>query len=704
MKTPTHPLDDLTAAEITAAASVVKAALLADASDGASDDEIRFSYVTLAEPAKLAMAAYVTGEGPRPPRRAEVIATIVSKMDAYIFVVNLGDEPSVASKNPVPEGCQPLFSPDDCFLAEEIVKADEAVCAEIAERYGVDPADFGTSLICDPWSVHVATPDFEPLKWRPDGRAARLIQCFLYWRNDEADNQYAKPIDLLPVVDLNARKVIHCSRQPGATPPKIGLKTNVNYHRASLETNSYLPANHRSPMKPLDVTQPEGPNFVVTNDRVVTWDGWSMRLGFNYREGLVIHDATFEGRSVMKRASLVEMAVPYADPNPPFERKCAFDVGDYGLGYCADSLELGCDCLGHIRYFDAVLCDSKGEPYVTKKAICMHEEDMGVLWKHVEYRNGHNEARRARRLVVSFVATVVNYEYLFYWYFNQDGSMEYEIKLSGMLSTNLLSAGERVDGEGGANDGAPLHGVLVAPGVNAQVHQHMFCARLDVQVDGIDNVVDEVDLLTGCVGKASGVGDPFANAFGPVKTRLGTERAATRTCDQTKARTWRVSNPSVINPITNESVGYKLVPFTRGASQPVLLTGPECAVTKKGEFATKNLWVTPHADDERFPAGEFTPQGGPGQGLPEWTERDRSLGGEGGGDVVLWHAFGVAHVPRPEDFPCMNVEHVGFSFKPDGFFAGNPAIDLPPPAIAGSKEDVSAGTCCAANGHAANGH
>ena len=418
MKTPTHPLDDLTAAEITAAAAVVKSALLADASD-ASDDEIRFSYVTLAEPAKLAMAAYVTGEGPVPPRQAEVIATIVSKMDAYIFVVNLGDEPSVASKNPVPEGCQPLFSPDDCFLAEEIVKADEAVCAEIAERYGVDPADFGTSLICDPWSVHVATPDFEPLKWRPDGRAARLIQCFLYWRNDEADNQYAKPIDLLPVVDLNARKVIHCSRQPGATPPKIGLKTNVNYHRASLETNSYLPTKHRQPMKPLDVTQPDGANFNVADGRVVTWDGWSMRLGFNYREGLVIHDATFEGRSVMKRASLVEMAVPYADPNPPFERKCAFDVGDYGLGYCADSLELGCDCLGHIRYFDAVLCDSRGEPYVTKKAICMHEEDMGVLWKHVEYRNGHNEARRARRLVVSFVATVVNYEYLFYWYCKQ---------------------------------------------------------------------------------------------------------------------------------------------------------------------------------------------------------------------------------------------------------------------------------------------
>ena len=174
------------------------------------------------------------------------------------------------------------------------------------------------------------------------------------------------------MVDLHARKVISVSKQPGATPPKIGFKTNVNYHRASLETNAYLPTKHRTPMKPLDVTQPAGPNFVVTEGRVVDWDKWCMRLGFNYREGLVIHDATFEGRSVMRRASLVEMAVPYADPNPPFERKCAFDVGDYGLGYCADSLELGCDCLGHIKYFDAVLCDSKGTPYVTKKAICMH--------------------------------------------------------------------------------------------------------------------------------------------------------------------------------------------------------------------------------------------------------------------------------------------------------------------------------------------
>lgn len=84
-------------------------------------------------------------------------------------------------------------------------------------------------------------------------------------------------------------------------------------------------------------------------------------------------------------------------------------MGDYGLGYCATSLELCADCNGDITYFDAVLADSKGEPYNVHKAVCMHEEDGGVLWKHVEYRNGMAETRRARNLVLQSSYTVVNY-------------------------------------------------------------------------------------------------------------------------------------------------------------------------------------------------------------------------------------------------------------------------------------------------------
>jgi primary-amine oxidase len=117
------------------------------------------------------------------------------------------------------------------------------------------------------------------------------------------------------------------------------------------------------------------------------------------------------------RASLCETVVPYGDPRPTQRRKNAFDVGEYGMGMCANSLQFGCDCLGHISYLDGNLCTSRGQPFTIKNAICIHEEDYGILWKHTDRRLPPDrvEVRRSRRLVVSSIATVENYEYAFYW-------------------------------------------------------------------------------------------------------------------------------------------------------------------------------------------------------------------------------------------------------------------------------------------------
>jgi primary-amine oxidase len=94
------------------------------------------------------------------------------------------------------------------------------------------------------------------------------------------------------------------------------------------------------------------------------------------------------------------------------------------------SLELGCDCLGEIVYLDAVVPDSRGEPLIIDRAICLHEEDNAVLWKHVDSDTGA-EVRRMRRMVVSVHATVANYEYLIYWRFYQDGNIECEVRATG---------------------------------------------------------------------------------------------------------------------------------------------------------------------------------------------------------------------------------------------------------------------------------
>jgi Cu2+-containing amine oxidase len=146
-------------------------------------------------------------------------------------------------------------------------------------------------------------------------------------------------------------------------------------------------------------------------------------------------------------------------------------------------------------------------------AICLHEEDYGLLWKHINWRTNYTEARRSRRLVISFIATVGNYEYGFYWYFYQDGSLQFEVKLTGVISNGAAEPGEQ-----------PKWGEMVAPQVYAPIHQHFFNMRLDMMVDGPNNSVYEVNT----VSDPSGPDNPHHNAFHTEATLLETESKAQR--------------------------------------------------------------------------------------------------------------------------------------------------------------------------------
>ena len=218
----------------------------------------------------------------------------------------------------------------------------------------------------------------------------------------------------------------------------------------------------------------------------------STRAGHAHAAGAAF-DAGDESRAaaIAHHSSIAELAIPYADTNPTVVFKNAFDIGEYGLGPYINSLALGCDCLGEIRYLDALVHDSQGRPQTIANAICLHEEDSGILWKHFDWRSGATDVRRARRLVVSSIATVGNYEYGLYWYLTLDGGIAFEAKLTGVLHT---AGGPR------ATRGVAT---LVAPGVSAGYHQHFFCARLDLDVDGERNALIEVDSLPDPAGPAN---------------------------------------------------------------------------------------------------------------------------------------------------------------------------------------------------------
>jgi primary-amine oxidase len=360
-------------------------------------------------------------------------------------------------------------------------------------------------------------------------------------------------------------------------------------------------------------------------------------------------------RPVAHRLSFAEMVVPYRDGSPDHYRRTAFDVGEWGLGFMTTSLELGCDCLGEITYLDAVLHDSAGEPVRIPNAICLHEEDGGVLWKHVDERTGA-EVRRSRRLVVSFHVTVANYEYLVYWRFYQDGGIECEVRATGIMVTSHI----------GAPGSRPVHGTVVDHGLYAPYHQHFIVARLDLDIDGAPNTVYATDSRPALPGGD----DPHGLGLTVESTRLRTEEDGKQDYDWATQRAWKIVNENARNGL-GQPTGYKLAP---AAAFPALID-PASPVFQRAQVTGHTLWVTPYEQDERWPCGDFPVQSVTDTGLPAWTSANRSIEDT---DVVLWYVFGIHHIPRPEDWPVMPSDAVSFWLKPFGFFDRNPALDVPP--------------------------
>ena len=167
---------------------------------------------------------------------------------------------------------------------------------------------------------------------------------------------------------------------------------------------------------------------------------------------------------------------------------------------------------------------------------------------------------------------------------------------------------------------------------------------------------------------------------------LSRERDAAREADGRTGRYWRISNPATKNSVGNPT-GYKLAV----QPSPLMLAQEGATMRDRGAFATKHVWVTRFDPTERYASGNFPNQHAGGDGLPKYIAANRGIENE---DIVLWHTIGHTHVCKPEDFPVMPVEYAGFSLRPSGFFAENPAMDLPAGKNAAST-DSKGGSCCA---------
>jgi primary-amine oxidase len=617
-----HPLDPATAGEYLAGRDVMaKAGLLAD--------PVRFAYYGLEEPPKLQVLA-----GEPTDRRLRAFLVNTDTGESADVVVSLREQAVISATrlDPKTDGQMPILE-SDYERVDEIVKADPAWRAAMARRGYPDASKIRTAPI--------TAGAYGPA----DDDRRRMVRVLAFVQNNEHDLAWAHPVDgVAAYVDLIEKKVFKITDEFELPVPQ----ESGDYDDEAVR------GPHRTTLRPIEITQPEGPSFTL-DGHALSWQDWSMRIGFDAREGLTLHEVGLGGRPVLYRASIPEMAVPYGDPKFRYWQ-AYFDSGEYLVGKWANSLELGCDCLGEIAYLDAVVTDDVGEPRTITNAICVHEEDFGILWKHTDIFNGSAQSRRQRRLVVSYFTTVGNYDYGFYWYFYLDGTIECEIKSTGVLFTSAHPGGDHP------------YATEVAPGLAAPIHQHLFSARLDMTVAGLANAVEEVDVT----GLPIGPDNPYGNAITTTVTRLTRESQAARRADGARGRAWRIISTEHANRY-GRPVSYTLYP----EPVPPLLADPASPLASRAGFAANHLWVTRYDPAHRYSAGDFVNQHPGGAGLPAYAAGDQDIDGA---DIVLWHTFGPTHVPRPEDWPVMPVARCGFTLKPTGFFDRNPTLDVPPPA------------------------
>ncbi|WP_206885968.1 primary-amine oxidase [Alicyclobacillus mali (ex Roth et al. 2021)] len=592
---------------------------------------MRFVSVSLKEPRKEDVLSWSPGK--MIDREAKVILLDNLSGDTHEVVVSLTGGVVVSSN--VRKHVQPPIMLDEFYECERAVKQDHRFLEALRRRGITDPS----LVMVDPWSAGNFGSEEENTR--------RLSRALCWYRTTPDDNGYAHPIEgLVVVVDLNKMEVIRVEDYgviPLADEPG-------NY------SGKYI-KDFRDDLKPIQILQPDGPSYVLDGNRL-KWQKWSLRIGFTPREGLVIYTVCYEDagkeRPILYRGSLSEMVVPYGDPAPTQYTKSAFDAGEYGIGMLANSLQYGCDCIGAVSYLDAHMTNSRGEVICIPNAICIHEEDTGMLWKHTDWRTGEVEIRRGRRLVVSSISTVANYEYGFYWYFYQDGTIQYEVKLTGIVSTAGIADGE-----------TPRYGTVLAKRMYAPYHQHFFNVRLDMMIDGLENTVVEVDTVPEESDR-----NPYGNAFVTKSTVLRNESEAKRRLRIESARYWKIINQRSFNK-TGQPVGYKLVP----GENCLPFASETSSFAKRAEFTAYHLWVTKYNENEMHAAGDYPNQNPGGGGLAEWTHRNERIEDT---DVVVWYTMGHHHVPRLEDWPVMPTATIGFALKPVGFFDANPALDVPP--------------------------
>lgn len=639
-----HPLDPLSWQEHWTVLEVLQA-------DGKLNADTRFGSVSLKEPDKASVWTWRGGDSPS----REALAIVKQEARTFEAVVDLRKR-AVKTWREIAGAHVPL-------LEEELLGMGDVIKNHPEFKKALNRRGYADATFVDCFAVtlgYFGTPIEQGRRLAygicEDPRGAR--------------NAVSRRIEgLMALIDLNRREVIKVI-DDGIVPVS---SARADFDQAALGPPRALPG-------PIALVQPQGPGFELQGN-TVRWQKWSFHVRIDHRVGPVVSTVRYRDgdrdRRIMYRGSLSEIFVPYMDPATPWYAQNFLDAGEFALGGLTKPLDAGTDCPENAVYLDAIYAGDNGRPKPRPRVACVYERYAGDMsWRHHDEGTATTESRRKRDLVVRAIATLGNYDYVFDWVFQQDGTIRIAAGATGMAQVKAVARRSTTSSENGNGNGSPAvrspqtsapdaYGRLVDQDLVAVNHDHYMNFRLDLDVDGEENAlaIDRLKMVE--LPKDH----PRRSIWVTEPSIARNEAEGQANVDMHRPGLWRVINTAVKN-----HVGYPVsFHITPGMTAMPLFTANDFPLRRAG-FIQNNLWVTPYHPDELYAAGMYPTLSRPGEGLPKWTSANRPIQNT---DIVVWYTMGMHHVVRAEDWPVMPVSWNYVEIRPFDFFDRNPALDVP---------------------------
>ncbi|HYM08963.1 MAG TPA: hypothetical protein VEU11_20595, partial [Terriglobales bacterium] len=631
---PQNPLDGLTAEEYWAVYDVLQAA-------GHLDEKTHFAGIGLHEPPKDQVLGWAPGKAFS--READV--TLVREGESFEALVDISGR-KLESWKKVEGAHAATYEGEMKDLAELVMKDPRVV--EALKKRGI--TDLKTVECVAVPAGYIGLPE-------QNGRR-------MFWGGCSSahgvNRSWGREIGgLFVLVDGGTKKVLRVS-DFGAVP----VPSASNDYPYENDTG-------RPGTTPITVSQPLGPSFHIANGEI-TWQGWHFRVRLDPRAGPIVNQVKFDDggrlRSILYEGSVSELFVPYMDPEETWASGHVFlDAGEFSsaIGGLIQPLKPETDCPSNAKYLSGIFFTSKGAPLIRPQLACLFERAGGnVAWRHRE--EAGIAGRPSRSLVLRTSATIGNYDYLFDWVFEQDGSIRVAVGATGIIEVKSVAsrtAAEHADPPAGSHMEPPSeYGHLVAENLSGVNHDHFFSFRLDLDVDGPNNSL----MIDRMVPEKLPAASPRKSIWALRMSTAQTEQQGILDIHLDRPAMWRIANPNVQGPL-GYPTSYEIMPEATGIS----LLSPEDWPQRRAAFSAHQLWITPYRPNEFYAGGRF-PTGSKGDdGLAAWTKADRPIENT---DIVAWYTLGFHHVPRAEDWPVMPTMWHEFVIRPYDFFPKNPAL------------------------------